>query len=497
MYIVDFAIICALEEERQAILEQFPEAQPSHTKDWKRWFALIENGGKVYRLVILEVGAVGNLESQRACQDLITQLSPHMVFLVGICGGILSSASNYRLGDVVVSTEVIYYEQAKHWPREMEPRERIFSISIPEKFAVFMEGAKGWRDEVKVKRPDDPNKRVIAHTKHGKILSGEKVIASSAKAEQLRERYPEAISIEMESAGVANACAAERTVFLVVKAVSDTADDAKSEGYRSYAAATAAAFVSTVLRKGDLPDLPVRNLPIKLSNELLGIVQAGETVVVLPGRRTKQARDKPWDNYPPSEYDIDYDDMLSIFRLAPAISVAARNYRISYIYDLAADAHVHTSQAKNVVYIGSTVSNQLTRAQLKNAFFYFTDNRTIVNQSKTIECHADTRPSRLDQCTLVRDYALISAFHEKDQTKVVIGGCRAYGQLLTGDFLADSAQLEQLLRLVGHEDFQCVICAEIAGHSLVEYFVEHLVVRRGRQSKWQEIKIDEPYRTQV
>jgi len=61
----------------------------------------------------------------------------------------------------------------------------------------------------------------------GQMLSGEKLVDWKRFTGQLRKRFPDAVGGEMEGTGIASACARRGVPWLLMKAVSDSADGSK------------------------------------------------------------------------------------------------------------------------------------------------------------------------------------------------------------------------------------------------------------------------------
>lgn len=131
MELVDFGLICALREEAEALLKHFPDYSHQQLGPYDCYCARIERITKPIaensapqnlRVAIVVLKRAGNLASLHASTLLINTLAPRHLILFGICGGIIEAASDFRLGDIVVSGRVIYYEPAKTYPLQSENR---------------------------------------------------------------------------------------------------------------------------------------------------------------------------------------------------------------------------------------------------------------------------------------------------------------------------------------------------------------------------------------
>ncbi|MCJ1468553.1 hypothetical protein MMC07_007182 [Pseudocyphellaria aurata] len=147
--------------------------------------------------------------------------------------------------------------QNKYFPfSQPEPESDILFIST----YVHPEGNTSCKECASSKKVDRPERKNPAEVKihYGTIASGSSVV-KSAKMRDRMGKATGALCIEMSAAGVA---AWHKTAPLVVKGISDYADSHKTndmEQWRSYAAATAAAYVRELLYTMDPGFLPQMN----------------------------------------------------------------------------------------------------------------------------------------------------------------------------------------------------------------------------------------------
>ena len=133
---------------------------------------------------------------------------PHLkyIFAVGVCGGI--KKNKIKLGDVVVSKVIRpYYKQCG--------RSTPWDIAKIDTFHQFLS-------------------RAVGNAKCGVVLSGD-------GRKPYLTMYPDAIALEMQGDGIAEACKGRNVIPMVVKGVSDLADDheEKSDNWQPQAAMNA------------------------------------------------------------------------------------------------------------------------------------------------------------------------------------------------------------------------------------------------------------------
>lgn len=182
--------------------------------------------------------------------------------LVGIAGGIPSSAYDMQLGDVAVAVPegncpgVVGYDlgklrddgsfELKHWQESTHPQLRsVINMLRVEGDKPFRRHLAGLLEKLpEFQRPDAATTQAgDAHPKvhYGIILSGNTVIKSKTRRDQLRDEYG-GIAVEMEAAGIMTTLP-----VAVIRGISDFADSSKNDAWHAYAAVTAAAYARQLL----------------------------------------------------------------------------------------------------------------------------------------------------------------------------------------------------------------------------------------------------------
>ncbi len=258
---MDFVIVSALEEERVALLAKLPDCQPlpPEPQDIRHYYAgrlpVTLPGGPPghYSIVVMQLLGMGRVQAATATADAIKRWRPRYVVMVGIAGGL--AAKGARLGDILVSQQVVDYELQKLTPdgpqirwqvHQADPRLLGASQQLPAEAALSL---------LTARRPlQGTPQRLI-----GPIASGDKVIAYGTALDQYRQHWTALIGVEMEAAGVATAAfqSAKPPGFFMVRGVSDLADASKDsktvQKWRAYACDVAAAYTIALLQSGPVP----------------------------------------------------------------------------------------------------------------------------------------------------------------------------------------------------------------------------------------------------
>ena len=191
----------------------------------------------LYNTVVTKcrIGAIGEGAATIATYEALNLWKPRVIIMVGIAFG--KDATKQKIGDVLVASEIIFYEKERVGLNENVSRSPIppSSRTLLDRF----ENAHGWNFTY----PDNSQRQPIV----GSILSGEKLIDNSDFKATLFERFPEAIGGEMEGHGLCSVARALKTDWILVKAICDWGDGKKDKKHQPFAAAAAADLVSHVL----------------------------------------------------------------------------------------------------------------------------------------------------------------------------------------------------------------------------------------------------------
>jgi nucleoside phosphorylase/energy-coupling factor transporter ATP-binding protein EcfA2 len=256
---VDFLIVTALEEERDAVLKLLDGAQKLdpigndiYTYHSVKVAARTEQGTVgSYNAIVMSYFGMGRLRAGTVTANAIHRWRPACVLLVGIAGGV--AKRGVKLGDILIAKQIVDYSIQKLKEDKDEARVEVYQLDEQLRFAAESLPRADY-ENLLPERPDEG----IPEVHYGDIASGDKVDARGEIVSKFGEEWPRLIGIEMEAAGAAVATlhAAYRPRFFMVRAVSDLADREKDSPqvgkWREYACNVAAAFAVALLRSGPL-----------------------------------------------------------------------------------------------------------------------------------------------------------------------------------------------------------------------------------------------------
>lgn len=203
---VDFLIIAALEEERDALLRRLPGFQqlPPSEDDVRVYYAAriqaAHPGGSpcTYSVVVVCLSNMGRVQTTATASDAIRRWNPGYVILVGIAGGLKSAG--VALGDILIAEQIADYELQKITDERSEIRWT--AQPVDQRLLEFSRSltAETWRTEIKERRPSNESGTPKRH--QGTVATGDKVVTVTALLESFRNQtWPKLIGVEMEAGG--------------------------------------------------------------------------------------------------------------------------------------------------------------------------------------------------------------------------------------------------------------------------------------------------------
>jgi len=187
--------------------------------------------------VALGLTGKGNHSAAVLAERAISHFSPTALMFVGVAGALWGTP----LGDVVFATHVYAYHGGTSEDDGLKARPRTWETSHEvTQIAQHVGRGGAWKRDA----PDGTN----AH--FGLIAAGEIVqnSAISTEARWIRNHFNDALAIEMEAAGVAQAGHLNGAHVAIVRGISDQADGTKNSAadrnWQPRAAANAAAFAT-------------------------------------------------------------------------------------------------------------------------------------------------------------------------------------------------------------------------------------------------------------
>ena len=206
-------IIAAMQEEVKALHEALADVKETEIAG----MTFIE-GLLLEKAVVVVQSGIGKVNASIATVCLIQNFDCEAIVNTGSGGGI---GHGLAVGDVVISKQMSYFDaDARVFGYEMG--------QIPQ-MPLFYESSNILRKETK-----KAAEKIGLHVKEGLILSGDSFVSGGALMETIKNNFPDSLVVEMEGAAVAQTCFRFNIPFLIVRAVSDTADGDAASSFDTF-----------------------------------------------------------------------------------------------------------------------------------------------------------------------------------------------------------------------------------------------------------------------
>lgn len=231
MSVQTIAVVGAMEQEIELLRESM--ANVKHVSFGK--FSAYE-GELAGKRMVLVLSGIGKVNAAVSTSWVIHQFAPDCIINTGSAGGL---GKGLKVGDVVIGETVAHHDvdvtafgyvwgQVPQLPAAFASDENL--ISQAEKAAQVFEGAA---------------------VTQGLIVSGDRFVHSSEGVAEIRSHFPEVKAVEMEAAAIAQTCHQLEVPFVIIRAVSDSADekaDISFEEFLKTAAVSSAKMVTEIVK---------------------------------------------------------------------------------------------------------------------------------------------------------------------------------------------------------------------------------------------------------
>ena len=168
---------------------------------------------------------IGKVAAAVTAQTMILHFAPELIINTGVGGAL---ASELKVGDIVISSRALQYDMDTS-PLG-DPVGLISGIN-----QIYFEADKKAADElVKIAV------RLGNGTMRGTVCSGDRFVASVEEKERILSHFPDGAVCEMEGAAIAHTAYLANVPFVIVRAISDSADGSSHVDYMTFLADAAA-----------------------------------------------------------------------------------------------------------------------------------------------------------------------------------------------------------------------------------------------------------------
>ena len=207
------ALIGAMPPEISLLQENLQNLRSEHMADFDIYCG--EYAGKN---VVLALSGIGKVNAALSTA-LVLQHHPDFVINTGSAGGL---GSGLKVGDVVIGTQTAHHDvdvTAFGYAIGHVPRMPARFESDPALCAAAEKAAAAFEQ---------------AAVHRGLIVSGDQFVHSSESVAEVRRHFPDAQAVEMEAAAIAQSCHRFGVPFVVVRAISDLADEEADTSFETF-----------------------------------------------------------------------------------------------------------------------------------------------------------------------------------------------------------------------------------------------------------------------
>ena len=175
------------------------------------------------REVVVVRSGIGKVNAAICTQILVDQFHVDVIINTGIAG---SLDAEIDIGDIVISTDAVEHDMdASIFGDPIGQIPQMDTFSLP-------------ADESLVKLAKEVNEKANpdVHTWIGRVVSGDQFVSSGEKKEQLIRVF-DAKCTEMEGAAIAHAAYLNKISCVIIRAISDKADNSAVVDYPAFEAA--------------------------------------------------------------------------------------------------------------------------------------------------------------------------------------------------------------------------------------------------------------------
>jgi adenosylhomocysteine nucleosidase len=239
------ALISAMHEELSAVLARMPDEQKTLVAGREFWLGHWHD-----HAVVAVLSRIGKVAAATTATTLIERFGVERIVFTGVAGGL---APQVQVGDVVVAESFLQHDldASPLFPRYEVPLCGVSRFAADAALTQALQQAAplAMHDVVQtLPKTEWLNLNLSQSRVHqGLIVSGDRFVSASAESQDLRQRLPDALAVEMECAAIAQVCHDYGVPLAAVRAISDRADDAAHVDFPRFIQSIASRYSAAVL----------------------------------------------------------------------------------------------------------------------------------------------------------------------------------------------------------------------------------------------------------
>ncbi len=208
-------IIGAMEEEVRGLIVTMDEVKVVNKASME-----FNEGRLLGKDVVVVKSGIGKVNAAVCAQILVDEFGADAIINTGIAG---SLDERIDIGDMVISTDAVHHDMdASIFGDPLGQVPRMNTMFFPADMALA-EKAKAINEEV--------NPQIKTYL--GRVASGDQFVSDKDKKAQIRENFSP-LCVEMEGAAIAHVAYLNDCPYLIVRSISDKADDSATMDYQTF-----------------------------------------------------------------------------------------------------------------------------------------------------------------------------------------------------------------------------------------------------------------------
>ncbi|SJZ99374.1 adenosylhomocysteine nucleosidase [Pilibacter termitis] len=206
-------IIGAMEEEIKLLKEKLQERT-----SWTRAGISFYKGNIGKHEIVLVQSGIGKVQAALTTSLLIQEFGVNAIVNTGSAGGVGSGLS---VGDLVIGDKNAYFD--------VDVTGFGYAYGQLPAQPLYFEASK-----YLLMSMEEAAEKSSLHTNRGLIVTGDSFVHAPSKVLEIKEHFPDVLAVEMEGAAIAQVAHQFGIPFLVIRAMSDTADHKATQSFDEF-----------------------------------------------------------------------------------------------------------------------------------------------------------------------------------------------------------------------------------------------------------------------
>lgn len=203
--------------------------------------------------VVVVFSRWGKVASATTVTHLIVEFGIYQLYFIGVAGSV---SLDLAIGDIVVANSLVQHDM------DARPIMKQFEIPLLGKVELYppkeileksfyeIKKLESSSELLQLISEEQQKKFSISNPKVflGKIASGDKFFANSDEKESLLKLLPDVLCVEMEGAAVAQVCFEYNVPFVVIRTISDAANESSHVDFKEFVEQVASKFGIAIIQ---------------------------------------------------------------------------------------------------------------------------------------------------------------------------------------------------------------------------------------------------------